>query len=113
MLADRSCDELDDVLFDRIDVGLHRLGDIKDEDDVDRAALPDSAEIDDFGRLAIFEDFDIFGFEIADRLAVVVGKAEIELDSAIGIEMLEAGITNREGIERTVAGAAAIDRNQE
>ena len=70
-------DELDDVLFDRIDIGLHRFGDIEDKDDVDRAALPDAAEIDDLGRLAILEYFDIFGFEIADRLAVVVGQAEI------------------------------------
>ena len=70
--------ELDDVLLDRVDIGLHRFGDIEDEHDIDRAALADAAKIENLGWLAILEDFDIVGSEIADRMAVVVGETEVE-----------------------------------
>ncbi len=56
-------------------------------------ALADAAEIDDLGFLAVLENFDVVGTKIADRIAVFIGQAEVELHAAIGVEMFEAGIS--------------------
>ncbi len=66
------------------------------ENDIDWAALPYPAKIDNLGGLAILEDLDVLGAEIADRLARLVRQSEIKLDAAVGIEMRETGITDRQ-----------------
>ena len=94
MLEARSCAKFDHVLLDRVDIGLHRFGHVQHEHDIDRTALPDAAKIENLGLLAVLEDLHIVGAQIADRLAVLIGQAEIELDAAVGIEMLQARIAD-------------------
>ena len=55
---------------------------------------PTAAEIENLGRLAVLEDLDVIGAQIADRLAVLIGQAEIECDAAVGVEMLQARIAD-------------------
>ncbi len=71
--------EIDDVLLDRVDIGLHRFGDVEHENDIDRTTLADAAKIEHFGRLAVLEYLDVVLGEIADGLAALVGQAEVEL----------------------------------
>src|SRR5271156_5877218 len=80
------------VLLDGVDIRLHRFGDVEHEHDVDGTALADAAEIDDLGFLAVLEDLDVVGTKTADRIAVFIGQTEVELDAAVGVEVLEAGI---------------------
>src|SRR5205823_9618113 len=85
----------DDVLLDRVDIRLHRLGDIEHEHDIDRAALADAVKIDDLGLLAIFEHLDVLRAQISDRLTVGVGQAEIELYAGVVIKVLESWVSDR------------------
>ena len=62
------------------------------EHDVDGTALADAAEIENLGFLAVLEDFHVVGTQVADRIAVLIGETEIELDAAVGVEVLEARI---------------------
>ena len=88
--------EIDDVLLDRVDIRLHRFGDVEHEHDIDRASLSDATKVENLGLFAIFVNFDVLGLQISDGRAVLVGQAEIEFHGAIGIEMFKARITDRQ-----------------
>src|SRR5215469_11294883 len=87
--------ERDHVLLHRVDIGLHRLGDIEHEHDIDRTALADTAEVNDLGELAVLVNFDVIGPQIADRVAVLIGEPEVELDAAVGVKMFETRVAYR------------------
>src|SRR5262249_2892893 len=98
--------ERDNVLFDRVDVGLHRFGDVHHEHDVDGAALSDSAKIKNLGLLAVLEDFDVVGSQVTDRVTVGIGQSEVELHSAVRVEVLQSGVADRDLQTRPCAGGS-------
>ena len=106
--------ELDDVLLDGVDIGLHRFGNVHDEDDIDGTALSDAAKVKNLSELAVFIDLDVFGAQITDRLSAEVGQAEVELDAAVGIEVLQTRIADGDlqGGPGGSADARKQDHNQ-
>ena len=96
MLDGEVVGEIHHVLLDRVDIRLHRLGHVHHEHDIDRAALTYAAEIENLGQLAILEDLQIIGAQIAHRLAVLIGQSEVEFDAAVRVEVLQAGIADHD-----------------
>ena len=56
---------------------------------------------------------DVVGAQIADRLPVLIGQAEIELDAAVGVEVLQARIADHDLHRGTRAGGDAELKNQQ
>ena len=88
--------ELDNVLLDRVDIRLHRLRHVQHEHDIDRTPLADAAKIQNLRQLPVLIHLDVFHAQIAHGLPARFGHAEIELHAAVGVEMLQPRISDRD-----------------